>query len=96
MDLTENIPATLARIEAKVTEIERLLIPGPIQPKDKLMALPETATFLKKSEPTIYRLVSKRLIPFHKQGNKLYFIESELLEWVKSGRKNNLPGHGKR
>lgn len=90
----ENIPAVLARIEAEVSEIKRLLIPGAIQPKNKLMTLPEAATFLNLSKPTIYRHVSARSIPFHKQGSRLYFIEADLLEWIKSGRQN-LPGHGK-
>jgi excisionase family DNA binding protein len=96
MNTSEEIPAVLSRIEADISEIKRRLNTPLDPPKVRLLTLRETAIFLNKSEPTIYRLVSKRLIPFHKQGNKLYFIESELLEWVKSGRKNNLPGHGKR
>jgi len=96
MDLSENIPAVLARIEAEVSEIKRLLIPGAIQPKNRIMTLPEAAEFLNLSKPTIYRHVSARTIPFHKQGNRLYFMESELLGWIRMGRENNLPGHGKR
>ena len=94
MDLTENIPATLSRIEAEISKIKKLLITGAIQPKNKLLTLPEAAEFLNISKPTIYRFVSAKTIPFHKQG-RLYFFEAELLEWVKSGREKNLPGHGK-
>lgn len=89
MDLSENIPTVLARIEADVSEIKRRLD----QPKNTLLTLLEAATFLNLSKPTIYRHVSNRTIPFHKQGSRLYFIEVELFDWIKSGRKN-LPGHG--
>ncbi len=39
----------------------------------------------------LYQLVSRNEIPFHqiKQGGKLIFIKSELLEWIKSLKNNN-------
>ena len=77
MEATENIPAVLARIEADISDIKRRLNNQADPPKPRLLTLPETAKFLNKSEPTIYRLVSKRKVPFHKQGNKLYFLEAE-------------------
>jgi excisionase family DNA binding protein len=86
----EQVPEAVQQIQADISEIKRLLNPLSIQPKDKkkLLILPEAAEFLNLSKPTIYRHVSARSIPFHKQGSRLYFIEVELLEWVKSGRKN--------
>ena len=39
------------------------------------------------SYPTIYGLVSTREIPHSKKGKKLYFIKSQLIEWVKSGNR---------
>ena len=30
-------------------------------------------------------MTSKRKIPFHKRGNKLYFFEDELMKWITSG-----------
>lgn len=92
----EQVPEAVQQIQADISEIKRLLIPGTNQPKDKnrLLILPEAAEFLNLSKPTIYRHVSARSIPFHKQGSRLYFIESELLEWVRSGRQN-FPGRGK-
>ncbi len=86
----EQVPEAVQQIQADISEIKRLLNPGQIPAKEKkrLMILPETAEFLNLSKATIYRHVSDRSIPFHKQGSRLYFIEAELLEWVKSGRKN--------
>lgn len=43
-----------------------------------------TVTGLKKS--TIYFLSSKGLIPCQKRGKRLYFFETELIEWIRSGK----------
>ncbi len=48
-----------------------------------LMSITEAANFLNCSIPTIYNKVSKRKIPFHKQGKRLYFSKSELIRWIK-------------
>jgi len=76
-------------LKQDVTEIKDLLkgISKPEPPKNRLMVLSEAAELLKLSKASIYRLVSERKIPFHKTGAKLYFLESELINWIKSGRK---------
>lgn len=43
-----------------------------------------------KAKPTIYSLVRQGLIPCYKSGQKLYFYEDELLEWIASDRKKNI------
>jgi excisionase family DNA binding protein len=40
-----------------------------------------------KTKKTIYNLVNKRKIPHYKKGNKLYFKEAELQEWIKVGKR---------
>lgn len=40
-----------------------------------------------KAVPTIYDLVHKRLIPHSKRGKDLYFSRSELLQWLKDGKR---------
>jgi predicted DNA-binding transcriptional regulator AlpA len=40
-----------------------------------------------KAIPTIYDLVSKRLIPHSKKGKKLYFSKRELIDWINSGKR---------
>jgi len=52
-----------------------------------LLTLEEAAKFLKVANSTVYRLVSKRMIPFHKAG-RLYFVEGELFEWATKERKS--------
>ncbi len=85
----EQVPETLAEMRAELSELRRIISSNSSQPapKNKLMTIEEAAKFLNLSKPTIYRLVSNRVMPFHKQSGKLYFFENELIEWVKNGRK---------
>ena len=47
--------------------------------------LAAAVTGLAKS--TIYSLASKKMIPHSKQGKRLYFRRSELLDWIRAGRR---------
>lgn len=49
------------------------------------IGMSEACKLLGKSPSTIYDMTSKRKIPFHKRGNKLYFFEDELLQWIVDG-----------
>lgn len=40
-----------------------------------------------KAVPTVYDLCHKRLLPHSKKGKDLYFSRSELLQWVKAGKR---------
>ena len=46
----------------------------------------QTADFLTLTVPTIYSKVSKREIPFSKRDKRLYFLKSDLIEYIKDGR----------
>ncbi len=85
----DSVPETLAEMRAELSELRRLLSNREEAHKytNKLMVIEEAADFLNLSKATLYRLVSNRSIPFHKQSGKLYFLEKELLEWIKAGRK---------
>ena len=41
-----------------------------------------------KAKPTIYANARKGIIPSYKRGNKLYFYEDELYNWIEGGRQN--------
>ncbi|KQC31839.1 hypothetical protein AAY42_17290 [Flagellimonas eckloniae] len=50
------------------------------------IGIAEASKFLGRSNQTIYKDVQSGNIPYYKKGGKLYFLKSELLEWVKSGK----------
>ena len=54
--------------------------------EDIFMNIDETAKLIDLSKPTIYGLVHQIKIPFHKKGKRLYFLKSEILAWLKSGK----------
>ena len=54
---------------------------------DRLLTVDETAQFLNLAKPTIYSKVSRNELPVMKRGKRLYFSHSELLEYIKEGRK---------
>lgn len=54
---------------------------------EQFLTIQQAAAFLCLSVPTIYSKVSKRELPYMKQGKRLYFSKSELSEYLKSGKK---------
>ena len=49
----------------------------------------EASVFVKKSKYTLYGKVSRNEIPFHKRGKHLYFFKSELITWLKTGKRED-------
>lgn len=57
---------------------------------DRLLNIQEVAQLLSLSVQTIYVRSSKNEIPCMKKGKRLYFYESEILEWVKKGKRKDV------
>lgn len=55
-------------------------------PEDVFLTIEETSALIHLSKFTIYGLVHKNKIPFHKRGRRLYFLKSEIIEWLKMGK----------
>ncbi len=88
-DLTfEQLPMTIAQLYKKVERIEQLLENKELSNNeiDQILSIKEAAIFLNLSQTTIYRKVSKCLIPFYKKSNRLYFSKRALIEWISTGR----------
>lgn len=62
---------------------------GPNQ-NDIFLDVDQAATFLGIAKATLYGKCSNLLIPHFKQGKKLYFHQSELIEYLKSGRRKTV------
>jgi excisionase family DNA binding protein len=84
----EELPKAVAMVYNKLSAIEQLLISKEksFQKEDSLLTVQQAAEFLTLSIPTIYGLVSKRLLPVNKRGKRLYFSKEELTGWIKGGR----------
>ncbi|NTV67000.1 MAG: helix-turn-helix domain-containing protein [Chlorobaculum sp.] len=64
-------------------ELATVLTSG--EPKERLLAVAEAATFLRHAVPTMYGLVQRNQIPYIKKTKRLYFSEGKLNEWLENG-----------
>jgi excisionase family DNA binding protein len=91
MEVTfEQLPKAVSQLYDKLENIERLLLSKntkTVPEADKLLSIKEAGQLINLAVPTIYGLVGKSGIPVCKKGKRLYFSKTELLDWVKSGRK---------
>ncbi|WP_313101837.1 helix-turn-helix domain-containing protein [Epilithonimonas sp.] len=91
MNLTfDQLPEAVTNLTKEVSELKQLLISKEqhsAEQPEKFLTIQQAAAFLSLSVPTIYSKVSKRELPFMKQGKRLYFSLTELTEYLKNGKK---------
>lgn len=87
----EQLPNAVTLLSQKLDNIERLLLqkndPAPAEHPDKLLSVSQAADFLNLSVPTIYSKVSRGELPCMKRGKRLYFSQTELMDYLKAGKK---------
>jgi len=88
----ENLPTIVNQLVIKLENIERLLLHNnlnPIEQPEQLLTIQEAAEFLSLRGPTMYSKVSKGELPVMKRSKRLYFSRTELLDYLKDGRKKS-------
>lgn len=55
-----------------------------------LFSVAEAASYLKMPRHSLYKLTSKRAIPFYKPGKRILFDVSELEAWLQDSKKPTL------
>jgi excisionase family DNA binding protein len=87
----DTLPQGVTQLIKEVSELKRLLFDkqeqNPTNQPEKFLTIQEAGAFLNLSVPTIYSKVSKNELPYMKRSKRLYFSSSELLEYLKHGRK---------
>jgi excisionase family DNA binding protein len=87
----EALEARLSNIETLLLDLKHLPKEQPTQTQqDELLTVQDTAEFLSLSVPTIYGLISKGELPVMKRSKRCYFSKSELMDYLKQGRKKTL------
>ena len=84
-------------IETRLSNIENLILDIKHQPfntelikqPEQLLTVQEAAQFLNLTVPTIYSKVSKGELPVMKRSKRLYFSSTELMAYLKEGRKKS-------
>lgn len=85
----DQLPKAVTTLLNKVNRLEELLLikqNPPAEPKEKFLTVEEAAKLLHLSPATVYTKVSRRELPFMKQGKRLYFSNFELMEYIRDGK----------
>jgi len=82
MENIQNEFFTKENVQAIVQELAVL-----IKPIKEYLTVDETSEYLGVSKSAVYKITSKKEIPFYNPGGKkIYFKKSELDAWIDSGR----------
>lgn len=84
----EQLPEAVTQLYEKLDSIEKFIEEklNELENKEELMTISAASKMLNLSVATLYSKVCRKEIPVNKQGKRLYFYKSELLEWIKLGR----------
>ena len=86
-----DLPKAVTMLTKEVSELKRLLIEKQEQPPtdqpEQLLTVQGAAEFLGLTVPTIYSKCSRNEIPFMKRSKRLYFSSTELMDYLKEGRR---------
>ena len=85
--LPQAVSTLIERVEQLAGKVDEVLCKaaGKDTGKRSLLSLEEVAALLGKSDSTIYAMTSEKRIPYRKRGNKLYFFEDEVMQWIEQG-----------
>lgn len=85
--LPQAVSMLIEKVGLLTERVEKFLSDAPSQHGEAhtLLTLNEVARLLGKSASTIYTMTSDKRIPYHKRGNKLYFFEAEIIDWIRQG-----------
>ena len=85
--LSEPQLRDLFRKELEEFFSSRNQVPSSSHNVDELFTVQQAAEFLNLAEATVYGKVLRKELPVCKRGGRLYFSKSDLIEYVKGGRK---------
>jgi excisionase family DNA binding protein len=84
----EKIMIELNQINKRLAELEILLTKEKtIENKVQFINRKEVCELLNIGQMTLYGYVSKKLIPYYKFGRELQFDKQEIIDWIKSTRR---------
>lgn len=78
-------------IQSSVRKVLKETPPQTVEPTEqpeKLLTIQEASEFLSLTVPTMYTKVSRGELPVMKRSKRLYFSRTELLDYLKQGRKS--------
>lgn len=83
----DQLPAAISLLIREVNSLKLALQSAPPEPADQLLTVDQAAAFLTLAKPTIYAMISRGELPNLKRGKRVYFQKSDLLNYLKEGRR---------
>lgn len=89
----EQLPAAVTNLTKEISEIKTLLLlkveHQNNEKSDEWLDLNTLVKYdpAKRGKSTWYSKISRGEVPYHKKGKKVFFLKSEIDNWLKSGRK---------
>lgn len=88
----EQLPIAVANLAEELSQIKQLLIQYQSsqseQTTEEWLDLDDLIRYdpQKRTKATWYSKISRGEVPYHKQAKKVYFLKSEIDQWLKSGK----------
>lgn len=89
-ELQKLIETSMAVVVRQQFSLPQKIDPNPVS---EIMDIDACCKLTGLKKPSLYAKTSARTIPHSRRGKRLYFIRSEILEWITQGKrpvKNNL------
>ena len=81
-----DLPEAISEVLKRISRIEEIFsAPSTQEPAEELLDSQQAADLLHITLPTLYNKAGK--LPHYKNGKRLLFKKSELMEYVKTGRR---------
>ena len=88
----DQLPQLVIMLSNEISELKSLLLKNQVNDNavipERFLNIQEAAKVLNLTKATLYTKVSKNEVPHFKQGNRLYFSNIELTEYLKQGKRN--------
>jgi predicted DNA-binding transcriptional regulator AlpA len=84
----ESLEARLGNIESMLHDLkDQKNIASPLPLQKVPVSIKRVSEITQLAEQTIYGLVSARKLPHFKKGGRLFFLEDDILDWIKAGKR---------
>jgi predicted DNA-binding transcriptional regulator AlpA len=84
----EQLPSMVAQLIANIEKqselIKSFISNNQSEIDEPFIDIHEASKIIGKAIPTIYALAAQKKIPHFKRGRQLYFLKTNLREWIKS------------
>jgi len=89
----DQLPTAVTELTNEISELKRLIVEKgedqSTESPEQFLTIQEASQLLNLTVPTLYSKVSRRELPVMKRGKRLYFSKTELIDYIKDGRKKS-------